>query len=151
MINQIKLLESCWHISPPWGQAMPPLAVQMLEKVFLSNSDLPGYCCGVHWEGQEWIYAILCLGEMLYLPSKEFHRTNVFKNSTAPTQAFQLGDIVEVDFSEQPTRRIIQGIFSLKNNWLYGVEWCPPVVGERASNQSRLIWLADIDLVKAWV
>ncbi|MBW4429672.1 MAG: DUF1392 domain-containing protein [Nostoc desertorum CM1-VF14] len=147
MINQITLLESCWHISPPWGQAMPPLAVQMREKVFLPTSNLSGYCCGVYWEGQEWVYAIVCRGKILYLPSKEFHPTNVFKNAAVPTSVFQLGDIVEVDFSFQSTRRIIQGFFCLKNNWLYGVEWCPPIVEETALAQSRLIWLADVDLV----
>ena len=61
MINQITALESCWHTSPPWGETMPPLAVQIQEKVFLSNSDLSGYCYGVHWENQEWIYAMVML------------------------------------------------------------------------------------------
>ncbi|MBE8989786.1 DUF1392 domain-containing protein [Nostoc sp. LEGE 12450] len=148
MINQIRFLESCWHLSPPWGQTMPPLAVQILEEVFLSSSDLPGYCCGVHWEGQEWVYAIFCLGEILYLPSKEFHPTNVFKNGVVPSSLFKLGDIVEVDFTPQPTRRIIQGIFRLKSSWLYGVEWCTPIVEETALSQSQFIWLADVDLVK---
>jgi hypothetical protein len=148
MINQITFLESCWHISPPWGQVMPPLACQILEEVFLSSSDLPGYCCGVHWEKQEWIYAIVCLGEILYLPSKEFYPTNVFKKSDVPTSLFQLGDMVEVDFALQPTHRIIQGIFRLKSDWLYGVEWCPPLVEETALTQSRLIWLADVDLIR---
>ncbi|MDZ7951030.1 DUF1392 domain-containing protein [Nostoc sp. DedQUE09] len=148
MINQITLLESCWHISPPWGKVMPPLAVQILEEVFLSSSDLPGYCCGIHWEGQEWIYAIACLGEILYLRSKEFHPTNVFKNAAVLASLLKLGDMVEVDFTLQPTRRIIQGIFRLKSNWLYGVEWSAPIVEETAFTQSQLIWLADIDLVR---
>ena len=55
--------------------------------------------------------------------------------------------MVEVDFSEMPNRRIIQGVFSLKQNWLYAVEWRSPILGETTSAQSRLIWLADIDLV----
>jgi len=127
---------------------MPPLAVQMLEKVLLSNSDLSGYCCGVQWERQEWIYAIVCLGETLYLPYGEFHATkNVLENAIVSTPAFKLGDVVEVDFSEQPTRRIIQGVFSLKGNWLYGVEWRSPILEEVACAQSRTIWLADVDLV----
>lgn len=146
MINQITALESCWHTSPPWGRVMPPLAVQMLEKVFLTSSDLSGYCCGVQWEEQEWIYAIVCLGETLYLPEREFCTTNIRENITVPRPAFELGDIVDVNFSEQPTRRIIQGIFSLKNNWLYGVEWRSPIL-EEVATQSRTIWLADVDLI----
>ncbi|MEH1919809.1 DUF1392 family protein [Nostoc sp.] len=150
MINQITALESCWHISPEWGQTMPPLAVEMLEKVLLPISDLSGYCCGVQWERQQWIYAIVCQSETLYLAEQEFHRTNLLEKSTVSTPAFKLGDIVEVDFGEQPTRRIIQGIFSLKDNWLYGVEWRSPIL-EEVSAQSRTIWLADVDLVNVSV
>ncbi|MBD2245976.1 DUF1392 domain-containing protein [Nostoc sp. FACHB-888] len=148
MINQIVTLESCWHSSAPWGKAMPPLAVQILEKVFLSSSDISGYCCGVQWEKQEWIYAIVCCREILYLPQEEFLRTNFVETATVTTPVFKLGDVVEVDFSEEPVRRIIQGIFSLKNNWLYAVEWRSPILDEMASAQSRIIWLADVDLVK---
>ncbi|WP_265277828.1 DUF1392 domain-containing protein [Nostoc sp. KVJ3] len=75
MINQITALESCWHISPEWGQTMPPVAVRMLEKVLLPISDLSGYCCGVLWKKQEWIYAIVCQNETLYLAEQEFHPT----------------------------------------------------------------------------
>lgn len=148
MINPITALETCWHTSPPWGEVIPPLAVQIQEKVFLSNSDLSGYCYGVHWEQQEWIYAIVCLGETLYLPQDEFYPTKILNKTPVSTPAFELGDVVEVDFSEQPTHRIIQGIFHLKNNWLYAVEWRSPILEEAPSDQSRIIWLADVDLVK---
>ncbi|MHC5821775.1 MAG: DUF1392 family protein, partial [Nostoc sp.] len=84
------------------------------------------------------------------LPEQEFQRTNVLEKSTIFTPAFELGDIVEVDFGEQPTRRIIQGIFSLKDNWLYGVEWRSPIL-EEVFAQSRIIWLADVDLVNVGV
>jgi Protein of unknown function (DUF1392) len=150
MINQITALESCWHISPEWGQIMPPLAVRMLEKVLLPISDLSGYCCGVEWSGQEWIYAIVCQNETLYLAEQEFHPTNVLEKFTVFTPAFELGDIVEVDFGEPPTRRIIRGIFSLKDNWLYGVEWRSPIL-EEVFTQSRTIWLANVDLVNVGV
>ncbi|MEH2071495.1 MAG: DUF1392 family protein [Nostoc sp.] len=149
MINPFTALESCWHISPGWGKTIPPLAVKMLEKVALPILDLSGYCCGVEWSGQEWIYAIVCHSETLYLPEQEFHRTNVLE-FTVSTPAFALGDIVEVDFGEQPTRRIIQGIFCLKDNWLYGVEWRSPILEEEFA-QSRTIWLADVDLVNVGV
>ncbi|MBD2439586.1 DUF1392 family protein [Nostoc sp. FACHB-110] len=149
MINHITALESCWYNSPPWGEVMPALAAQIQEKVFLANSDLSGYCYGVHWENQEWIYAIVCLGETLYLPQSEFYPTKIFNNIVVAPPAFELGDVVEVDFSEQPMQRIIQGIFHLKNSWLYAVEWHSPILEEKPSQQSRIIWLADVDLVRA--
>lgn len=148
MSNEIAALEACWHSSAPWGQAMPPLAIQILEKVFLSSSNLSGYCCGVYWEKQEWIYAIVSQGETLYLPRREFSGTSLLKKAPVSTSVFKLGDVVEVDFSEKSTYRIIQGIFCLKSNWLYAVEWCSPTLEERASAQSRIIWLADVDLAK---
>jgi hypothetical protein len=148
MINEIAALEACWHISAPWGQAMPPLAIQILEKVFLSNSNLSGYCCGVYWDKQEWIYVIVCQSETLYLSGREFFGTSLLKKAPISTPVFKLGDVVEVDFSEKSTYRIIQGIFSLKKNWLYAVEWCSPTLEERALAQSRIIWLADVDLAK---
>lgn len=148
MMNEITALESSWYISPPWGGTIPPLAVQIQEEVFLPSFDLPGYCCGVHWEDEEWMYAIVCHHETLYLHDDEFLATNVLIGNTVATPAFKLGDVVEVDFSEQPNKRIIQGIFSLKHNWLYAVEWRSPILTEKTSAQSRLIWLADIDLIK---
>ncbi|MDZ8070576.1 MAG: DUF1392 family protein [Nostoc sp. DedQUE08] len=75
MINQITALESCWHISPEWGQTMPPHSVKMLEKVLLPISDLSGYCCGVLWERQQWIYAIVCQSETLYWEQCGFVRS----------------------------------------------------------------------------
>ena len=148
MIDQIVTLESCWHSSIPWGKAMPPLAVQIQEKVWLSGSDISGYCCGVQWERQEWIYAIVCCNEILYLPQEEFLGTKLVEKAIVATPALQLGDVVEVDFGEKPTHRIIQGIFSLKNNWLYAVEWRSPTLSEMELTQNRIIWLADVDLVK---
>ncbi|MEH2424977.1 MAG: DUF1392 domain-containing protein [Nostoc sp.] len=148
MINQIVTLESCWHSSVPWGKAMPPLAVQIQEIVLLSNSDISGYCCGVQWERQKWIYAIVCCSEILYLPEEEFLGTKLVQKATVPRSVLELGDMVEVDFGEKPTHRIIQGIFCLKNNWLYAVEWRSPILSEIELAQSRIIWLADVDLVK---
>jgi len=148
MINQINALESCWHSSSPWGQSMPPLAVQMQEKVFLPNLNLSGYCCGVQWSIKQWIYAIVFNDVTLYLSSEEFHATNVLENFTIHTPAFWLGDVVEVNFSEQPQRRIIQGVFSLKDNWLYGVEWRSPILEEPALSETQFVWLTDVDLAK---
>ncbi|MFW9262643.1 DUF1392 family protein [Nostoc sp. CALU 546] len=46
---------------------------------------------------------------------------------------------------------MIQGIFSLKGNWLYGVEWRSPILAEVGFAQSRTIWLADVDLINVGV
>lgn len=70
------------------------------------------------------------------------------EKATVTTPVFELGDVVEVNFGEKPIRRIIQGTFSLKNNWLYAVEWRSPTLSEMELAQSRIIWLADVDLVE---
>ncbi|MEI1378200.1 DUF1392 family protein [Nostoc sp. UHCC 0926] len=48
-----------------------------------------------------WIYAIVCCGETLYLASEKFQTINVLE-FTVSTPAFELGDVVDVDLSEQP-------------------------------------------------
>ncbi|MHC5763228.1 DUF1392 family protein [Nostoc sp.] len=48
------------------------------------------------------------------------------------------------------TKSSLVTIFSLKENWLYGVEWRSPTL-EEVSAQSRTIWLADVDLVNVSV
>jgi hypothetical protein len=49
MTDHINTLETCWYISPPWRQQLLPLALSLLEKVYLPSEKVAGYCCGVEW------------------------------------------------------------------------------------------------------
>ncbi|AUB39535.1 Protein of unknown function DUF1392 [Nostoc flagelliforme CCNUN1] len=67
-----------------------------------STSDLSLYCCGIQWQGQEWVYAIVCCGKTLYLALGKFQTTNVLENFTVSTPAFELGNVVNINLSKQP-------------------------------------------------
>ncbi|MEH2047537.1 DUF1392 family protein [Nostoc sp.] len=74
----------------------------MLATVLFSSSDLSLYCCGIQWQGREWIYAIVYCGETLYLASGKFQTTkNVLENFTVSTPAFELGNVINIDLSKQ--------------------------------------------------
>ena len=36
MTNLVQNLEQCWYIFPPWGQRIPPLLVNLLERSMLN-------------------------------------------------------------------------------------------------------------------
>jgi hypothetical protein len=93
MINQITPLKCCWHISPEWGQSMPPLAVKMLKKVLLSISDLSGYCCGVHTKLQS---------DIVFLPlPQEPAKTNIFECNSVSLiiYSFKINKLVYINTS----------------------------------------------------
>ncbi|MDZ8261960.1 DUF1392 family protein [Nostoc sp. ChiQUE01b] len=58
MTEQIADLERCWFLSSPWGQNIPPVEVNLLEKVYLKTNRTFGYCCGVQWYSDCWNYVI---------------------------------------------------------------------------------------------
>ncbi|WP_193199665.1 DUF1392 family protein [Nostoc sp. MG11] len=60
MTGAITTLERCWYLSPQWGQQIPPFEARLLERVYLPISKTFGYCCGVEWKDDRWIYAIAC-------------------------------------------------------------------------------------------
>ncbi|MHC5778763.1 DUF1392 family protein [Nostoc sp.] len=47
MIDNVNALKTSWYLSPPWGQTIPPVAVNLLERVFLRTTRTFGYCCGM--------------------------------------------------------------------------------------------------------
>ncbi|WP_375514824.1 DUF1392 family protein [uncultured Nostoc sp.] len=43
MTNLVQNLEQCWYISPPWGKNIPPLLVNLLERVYVKSAKAFGY------------------------------------------------------------------------------------------------------------
>ncbi|RUR73540.1 hypothetical protein DSM107007_53840 [Nostoc sp. PCC 7120 = FACHB-418] len=37
MTEQITDLERCWFLSPPWGQEIPPVEINLSEKVYFKT------------------------------------------------------------------------------------------------------------------
>ena len=59
MTNLVQNLEQCWYISPPCGQRIPSLLVNLLERVYVKSAKAFGYCTGVEWSEQGWKYEIV--------------------------------------------------------------------------------------------
>jgi hypothetical protein len=60
MIDHVNALKTSWYISPPWGRTIPPVAVNLLERVFLRTTRTFGYCSGVQWKHECWLYTVIC-------------------------------------------------------------------------------------------
>lgn len=113
MTNIISLLETSWHLSPPWGKeeekeqgaggrgefccpslpvshlpclpcfsyllpspllpapCTPASWVSLLERVYVTTLRSFGYCCGVEWSDDGWIYAIAFDNEVVSVSGTE--------------------------------------------------------------------------------
>jgi Protein of unknown function (DUF1392) len=49
MIDHINALQTSWYLSPPWLGTIPPVEVNLLERVYLRTTRTFGYCCGMQW------------------------------------------------------------------------------------------------------
>ena len=58
MTEQIAKLERCWYLSPPWGQEILPVEVNVWERVYLKASRSLVYSSGFGWTRGEWRYFI---------------------------------------------------------------------------------------------
>ncbi|AUB41644.1 Protein of unknown function DUF1392 [Nostoc flagelliforme CCNUN1] len=66
MIDHINALKTSWYLSPSWGKIIPPVEVNLLERVYLRTTRTFGYCCGMQWKHECWIYSVDCGNEILH-------------------------------------------------------------------------------------
>ncbi|WP_341531611.1 DUF1392 family protein (plasmid) [Nostoc sp. UHCC 0302] len=157
MIDQINSLYLCWYISPPWsdtfgtpdGDRIPQLEVNLLERVYIGTTRTFGYCCGVKWKQDRWIYAIACTGDIIHTTEHEIIGTGEMQLAAIEKPAFILGDRIMLLCDDQRTKqRLILGIQLLNRSWFYEVEWMPPALDETTSLDERLAFVAQKDLVR---
>ncbi|WP_341528425.1 DUF1392 family protein [Nostoc sp. UHCC 0302] len=158
MIDQINSLYLCWYISPPWGDTfgtpdgdrIPPVEVNPLERVDIGASRTFGYCCGVQWKQDRWIYAIASAGEIIYTTEHEIIGTGEMQLAALEKPAFVLGDscanvfderIMLLSDDQRTKQRLILGIQLLNRSWFYYVEWMPPALKEVTSLDDRLAFV----------
>ncbi|MBE9036017.1 DUF1392 family protein [aff. Roholtiella sp. LEGE 12411] len=152
MTQLIHTLEECWYLSPPWGKEIPPLAVGLLERVYLTTTKSFGYCCGVEWLQQEWNYAVALNDEVVYTSASQLIGTGQLQ-ANIDKPVFTLGERVVFrcnrDFSKL---RIVQGIHKIDDFWAYTVEWASPELcecdGKLIASGDRRAWVIDTDLVR---
>ncbi|BBD70656.1 hypothetical protein NIES4072_70230 [Nostoc commune NIES-4072] len=85
MIDNINALQTSWYLSPPWRGTIPPVEVNLLERVYLRTTRTFGYCCGMQWKHECWIYSIDCGKEILHATQNQMGATRfceVLKSGT---------------------------------------------------------------------
>jgi hypothetical protein len=155
MTNLVHDLEHCWYLSPPWGQKFPPLAISLLERVYLTTTKSFGYICGVEWLQGDWNYAVALDNEVVYVQASQLIGTG----KTQPDidkPIFTLGERVVFRCNRDNNKlRIVQGIHLVDDFWTYTVEWASPSLaecdGKLCTSGDRRAWVTDTDLVKVGV
>ncbi|MBD2439827.1 DUF1392 domain-containing protein [Nostoc sp. FACHB-110] len=152
MTCAIIALERCWYLSPPWGQQMPPLEVNLSEKVYLTNSKTFGYCCGVLWQEDKWLYAINCDRSITYATKHEIIGTGEVKSTYMRKPAFVLGDRVMLRFDSHATKQcLILGIVLVNNAWFYVIEMISPALVRPLAAPARFPLVGEQDLIRVHV
>ncbi|NDJ25914.1 DUF1392 domain-containing protein [Nostoc sp. B(2019)] len=149
MIDQVNALYLCWYLSPPWHDQFSPVEVNLLERVYICATRTFGYCCGVKWKQDRWIYAVICNEDIIYTTEHEIIGTGEMQLAAQELPVFVLGDRVMLRSNDEGTRqRLILGIQLLNRSWFYFVEWMPPALEEATSLDDRLAFVAQKDLVR---
>ncbi|WP_193197959.1 DUF1392 family protein [Nostoc sp. MG11] len=149
MIDFHHTLYLCWYLSPPWCQEIPLVEVNLLEKVYICTTRTFGYCCGIRWEQDRWIYAVICNEDIIYTTEHQIIGTGEMQLATQELPAFVLGDRVMLRSDDQWTKqRIVLGIYLLNKSWFYYVESMPPALKETTSLNDRLAFVPQKNLVR---
>ncbi|MBD2468747.1 DUF1392 family protein [Nostoc sp. FACHB-145] len=144
--------ERCWYLSPPWGQPMPSLEVNLSEKVYLTDSRTFGYCCGVLWQQDGWVYAVNCERSITYFTKHEIIGTGRVQSTYLRKPAFVLGDRVMLRFDSHATKqRLILGIVLVNNAWFYVVELISPALVRPLAAPARFPLVGEQDLIRVHI
>ncbi|MEH1962120.1 MAG: DUF1392 family protein [Nostoc sp.] len=138
--------------SPPWGQTISPVAVNLLERVFLRTTRTFGYCCGMQWKHECWIYSIDCRNEILHATQNQIIGTGELEVITVQKPAFVLGERVILCSHDKGTKqRLILGIALVHNSWFYVVELMSPTLTKSPTNESRFSLVGEKSLMRVKV
>jgi Protein of unknown function (DUF1392) len=152
MTCAIITLEKCWYLSPPWGQPMPSMEVNLSEKVYLTDSKTFGYCCGVLWQSEEWVYAVNCDRSITYFTKHEIIGTGRVQSTYLRKPAFVLGDRVMLRFDSHATKqRLILGIVLVNNAWFYVIEMISPALVQPLAAPARFPLVGEQDLIRVHI
>ncbi|WP_414573236.1 DUF1392 family protein, partial [Nostoc sp. CCY 9925] len=114
MTEQITDLEKCWYLSPPWGNQIPPVEVNLSEKVYLKTNTTFGYCCGVQWYGDCWNYVIDVKHDFIYTTKHQIIGTGQIQPNTLKKPAFVLGERVMLQFPNHGTKQRLRDFQRIK-------------------------------------
>ncbi len=145
----ITTLERCWYLSPPWDQQITPIEVNLLEGIYLKTINTIGYCCGVEWKQNCWIYAIACGYKIVHATKHQIIGTGRIQVTNLKKPAFVLGDRVMFRFHGNGTKqRLVLGIRLVNESWLYVVELVSPTLLPIPNAANRFSLVSEKDLVR---
>ncbi|MBD2254878.1 DUF1392 domain-containing protein [Nostoc parmelioides] len=152
MTEQITDLERCWFLSPPWGNQILPLEVNLFEKVYLKTNRTFGYCCGVQWYGDCWNYIIEIKNDFNYATKHQIISTGNIQTRILKKPSFVLGERVLLQFGDRGTKqRLILGIELIEKSWFYLVELTSPTFEQPLITTNRFSLVREEDLVRVKV
>ncbi|MBE9038758.1 DUF1392 domain-containing protein [aff. Roholtiella sp. LEGE 12411] len=145
----ITTLERCWYISPPWGTQVPPVEVNLCEKVYIKSNRAFGYCLGVQWYGDCWNYVVEVKDDFIYTTKHQIIGTGQIEARTLNKPVFVLGERVLVQFCDRGTKqRLVLGIELIEKSWFYLVELASPTFSQPLITTNRFSLVREQDLVR---
>jgi hypothetical protein len=148
-MEPITELERCWYLSPPWGDQIPPVEINLLERVYFKANRRFGYCCGLQWYQQRWDYVIDVENDIVRATKHEILGTGRIKPTTVKKPSFVLGDRVLLQFPNRGTKqRLILGVELIEKSWFYKVELASPAFPLSSTMTNRFSLVREEDLVR---
>lgn len=148
-MESIADLERCWFLSPPWGEAIPSVEVNVLEKVYLKGNRTFGYCLGVQWYEDCWNYVIDIKNDFIYVTKHQIIGTGQIQARTVKKPDFVLGERVILHSGDGGTKqRLILGIELIEKSWFYFVELASPSFSPTSTMTNRFSLVREQDLVR---
>ena len=152
MIEQINALKTNWYISPPWGKTIPPVEVNLLERVYLRTTRAFGYCSGVQWKHESWLYTVICGNEIVHATEHQIIGTGQLEALTVQKPAFVLGQRVMLcAYGDGTKQRLILGVVLVDKFWFYVVELVSPTLTKTPTIFSRFSLVAEKSLARVKV
>ncbi|MCC5600931.1 DUF1392 domain-containing protein [Nostoc favosum] len=149
MIKLITALETSWYLSPPWGRTIPPVEVNLLERVYLRTTRTFGYCCGIQWKHECWLYSVDCGNEILHATQHQIISTGQLETLNVQKSAFVLGERVMFCSHDKATKqRLILGIALVNNSWFYVVELMSPTLTPSPTISNHFSLVGEKSLVR---
>jgi hypothetical protein len=131
MIDYVNTLKTSWYISPPWGKTIPTIEVNLLERVYLKTTRTFGYCSGVQWKYECWLYTVMCGDEIVHATEHQIIGTGQLKTLTVQKPAFVLGQkVILCSYGDDTKQRLILGVVLVDKFWFYLVELVSPTLTE---------------------
>jgi len=149
MIDHINTLKTSWYISPPWHKTIPPVAVNLLERVFLRTTRTFGYCSGVQWKHECWLYTVICGNEILHATEHQIIGSGELEGISLQKPTFVLGERVMLCSHDKGTKqRLILGIVLVDCSWFYVVELVSPTLTKTPTIFNRFSLVSEKSLMR---